>query len=217
MLCLLPSLLSTGLLSYRSHFSDLTGYYDLDAIILSLSFLYLTRIKNPEQTKHYSPGDFGKLLGLDRIPEAKTLRKKIWEISCQNKSMSWNRDLAKMWVEQEDNTFYYIDGHVKVYSGKKGKLGKKHISRLKLRLPGMTEFWVNNAEGLPYLVVTGQVNEKLQEAMLDQIIPELLENVAQKISEKSLSEDPDLPRFTLIFDREAYSPEGVGYYGTNIG
>jgi len=76
-------------------FFGLDGYYDLDAIILSLSFLYLTRIKNPEQTKHYSPGDFGKLLGLDRIPEAKTLRKKIWEISCQNKSMSWNRDLEK--------------------------------------------------------------------------------------------------------------------------
>ncbi len=142
----------------------------MDHIITGLSFLYLSRIKNPEQLKHYSPGELGKLIGLDRLPEAKTLRKKIRQISLQNKTKSWNRELAKNWVEEEDNTFYYIDGHVKVYSGHKANLGKKHISRLKLCLPGMTEFWVNNSEGLPYFVVTGEVNEKLQEMILNKIV-----------------------------------------------
>ncbi len=70
-LFLLPSLLSTGLLSYQNHYDKLSGYYDLDTIILSLAFMYLCRIKNPEQLKHISPGEFGKLLGIDRIPEAK--------------------------------------------------------------------------------------------------------------------------------------------------
>lgn len=209
-LFLLPSLLATGLLSYQNHYQPLSGYYDLDIIILTLAFMYLCRIKNPEQLKHISPGEFGKLLGLDRIPEAKNLRFKMSEIVEQKRAEKWNRELARSWVETEKTAFYYIDGHVKVYSGYKANLGKKHISRLKLCLPGMTEFWINNSEGLPYFVVTGEVNEKMQEIILDKILPELLENVAIKISDEQLEADPDLPRFTLVFDREISSPEFFG-------
>ncbi|HED38022.1 MAG TPA: hypothetical protein ENI76_07245, partial [Ignavibacteria bacterium] len=209
-LFLLPSLLATGLLSYKNYYSELSGYYDLDTIILSLAFMYLCRIKNPEQLKHISPGEFGKLLGLDRIAEAKNLRFKISQIVEQKQAGNWNRSLAKSWVETEQTALYYIDGHVKVYSGYKANLGRKHISRLKLCLPGMTEFWINNSEGLPFFVVTGEVNEKMQEIILDKIIPELLENVAIKISDEQLKADPDLPRFTLVFDREAYSPKFFG-------
>jgi hypothetical protein len=209
-LFLLPSLLATGLLSYHNHYTSLSGYYDLDTIILSLALLYLCRIKNPEQLKHTSPGEFGKLLGLDRIPEAKNLRKKISQIVTQQKAQQWNAELARCWVAKEETYFYYVDGHVKVYSGYKANLGKKHIARLKLCLPGMTEFWVNNSVGLPYFVVTGEVNEKMQQMILEKILPELLENVAIKIPDEQLQADPELPRFTLVFDREAYSPQFFG-------
>ena len=209
-LFLLPSLLATGLLSYQNHYKQLSGYYDLDTIILTLAFMYLCRIKNPEQLKHISPGEFGKLLGLDRIPEARNLRFKMSEIVEQKRAEKWNRDLAMSWVEEEETAFYYIDGHVKVYSGYKANLGKKHISRLKLCLPGMTEFWINNSDGLPYFVVTGEVNEKMQEIILNKILPELLENVAIKITDEQLKADPDLPKFTLVFDREISSPEFFG-------
>jgi hypothetical protein len=37
----------------------------------------LLRIKNVEQLKEHSPGDLGLLLGMDRFPEIKTLRRKI--------------------------------------------------------------------------------------------------------------------------------------------
>lgn len=206
-LFLLPSLIETGLLSYREHYKDLKGYYDLDATILSLAFLYLCRIKNPEQIKQISPGEFGKLLGYDRIPEAKNMRKKISEIASQKKSKQWNTSLAKTWVLEEDNTFYYIDGHVQVYSGNKATLGKKHISRLKICLPGMTEYWINNSEGMPYFVVTGEVNEKMQEMIMDQILPRLLSEIAMNVTDEQLAQDPDLPRFTLVFDREISSPK----------
>jgi len=206
-LFLLPALVGAGLLSYRKHYTSLSGYYDLNIIILSLAFLYLCRIKNPEQTKHISPGEFGKLLGLDRIPEPRSLRAKIKQIVDQGHAKEWNQDLASRWVKEEENTFYYIDGHVQVYSGYKANLGKKHISRLKLCLPGMTEFWVNNCKGMPYFVVTGEVNEKLKQMLEEKIIPILLKKVAIKISDDKLESDPDLPRFTLVFDREAYSPK----------
>jgi prepilin-type processing-associated H-X9-DG protein len=210
-LFLLPFLLSSGLLSYKKHYSSLSpGYYDLDVTILTLSFMYLCRIKNVEQLKHISPGEFGKLLGLDRIAEAKTFREKIGEIVNQKKSEQWNRELAKDWVEEEDTNIFYVDGHVKVYSGYAANLGRKHVSRLKLCLPGMMEFWINNSQGMPYFVVTGEVNEKLQEMLQSKIIKELKENISIKITQEQLGADPDLPRFTLVFDREGYSPELFG-------
>jgi hypothetical protein len=207
-LLLLPFLIETGLLSYQNHYKDFdTGYYDIDFIVLLLAFMYLCHIKNPEQLKAISPGDYGKLLGVDRIPEARCLRKKIKLICDQQQSQNWNTDLAKQWTSEDQNEFFYIDGHVQVYHGHKAQLGKKHVSRQKLCLPGMQEFWVNNAEGMPYFYITGQVNEKLQEMILDQIIPQLLKDIQSSYTDEQLANDSDLPRFTIVFDREAYSPE----------
>lgn len=207
-LMVLPFLLETGLLSYQNHYQEFeTGYYDLDFVILLLAFMYLCRIKNPEQLKHISPGDYGKLLGVDRIPEAKCLRKKLKVICEQNQSGPWNMALTRQWSSADDNDFYYIDGHVQVYHGYQGQLGKKHVSRQKLCLPGMQEFWVNDPMGMPYFYVTGEVNEKLQEVLVSSIIPTLLQEITPKYSEEELNQDPDLPRFTIVFDREAYSPD----------
>lgn len=172
--------------------------------------MYLARQKNPEQLKHLSPGEFGKLLGVDRIPESKCLRKKIKEICMQKKAERWNMSLASYWSKAEENEFYYIDGHVEVYSGYKAKLGKKHIARQKLCLPGIQEFWINNHEGLPYFYITGQVNEKLLEMLSKEIIPSLLKQMPCKYSQEQLEADTDLPRFTIVFDREGYSPVYFG-------
>jgi hypothetical protein len=70
----------------------------------------------------------------------------------------------------------------------------------------MVEFWVNNADGLPYFFVTGQVNEKLQEMITTHLAPRLLELTDGRVSQDELDADELLPRFTLVFDREAYSP-----------
>lgn len=203
----MPFLQQTGLFSFKDHYQELQkGYYHITFIILFIAFMYLRRIKNPEQLKHHSPGEFGKIMGLDRVPEARCLRGKLKEIASQQKSWQWNIELTKKWVKSEENEFYYIDGHVQVYNGYKAKLGKKHVARQKLCLPGMQEFWVNNQEGMPYFYITGQVNEKLLEMLETQIIPTLLKEVPSRYSLKDLDDDPNLPRFTLVFDREAYSP-----------
>lgn len=178
----------------------------MDFIILLTAFMYLSRIKNPEQLKHYSVGELGKLMGTDRVPEAKCLRNKLLQITDQQKSEEWNMRLAQQWVNKEETSIYYIDGHVQVYHGYKANPGKKYVSREKLCMPGMCEFWVNNEKGMPYFMVTGEVNEKMQEMILQEILPRLIEKVAQKISEETLNNDTDLPRFTLVFDREASSP-----------
>ena len=207
-LFLLPFLYAQGLFEYKQYYLPLKkGYYDLDFIILLMAYMYLCRIKNPEQLKNHSVGDLGKIMGSDRVPEAKCLRKKLGDITQQQKAEEWNIALSQQWVKKEETTIYYIDGHVQVYHGNKARLGKKYVSREKLCLPGMCEFWVNNNEGMPYFVVTGEVNEKMQEMILKEILPKLKEKIAQKVSEETLCNDPDLPRFTLVFDREAYSPK----------
>jgi len=204
---LLPLLLANGLLSYKKYYSErLSGYYDFDSVILTLAFMYLCRIKSVEQLKHHSPGEIGKLLGLDRIPEARCLRSIVKELCSQEMASEWNAHLSEEWINQEDTSIYYLDGHVQVYHGHLANLGKKHVSRQKLCLPGMVEFWVNNANGMPYFFVTGEVNEKLQEMITTQLAPRLLDLTDGRVSQDELDADKSLPRFTLVFDREAYSP-----------
>jgi len=208
---LVPFLLETGLLSFKNHYQELdSGYYYIDAIVLLLAFMYLCRIKNPEQLKTINPGDFGKLLGLDRVPEAKCLRKKLKQICEQHKSTKWNMELAKEWSSGEQNEFYYIDGHVQVYHGYKARLGKKHVSRQKLCLPGVQEFWINNSQGMPYFYVCGQVNEKLQQMIEQKIVPQLLDQM-----HTTPPIDLNTPVLTIVFDREAYSPSFFGQLWQN--
>ena len=72
------ALLSNGLLdSLEDHFKLPAGYYTLQQIFLIIAFLALCRIKTYEQLRYNAPGEWGKVLGIDRLPEVKTLRKKI--------------------------------------------------------------------------------------------------------------------------------------------
>ena len=104
-LFLLPFLLANGLLSYKKYYSQRhCGYYDFDTVILTLAFMYLCRVKSVEQLKHHSPGEMGKLLGLDRIPEARCLRGIIKELSVQERASQWTAYLSEDWINQEDTS-----------------------------------------------------------------------------------------------------------------
>jgi hypothetical protein len=49
--------------------------------LVALLFLALLRIKRPEALKEHAPDDLGRLLGLDRAPEVKTLRRKLTRLA----------------------------------------------------------------------------------------------------------------------------------------
>jgi hypothetical protein len=95
--------------------------------------------------------------------------------------------------------FFYIDGHVRVYHGEKANLPKRFVSREKLCLSGTTEFWVNDEKGLPLMVLTGELNEKLK-ISIERAIPKILNEIP-------IPPKPGIPAFTLVFDREAYEPK----------
>jgi hypothetical protein len=74
----LPALLAAGLLRYAPQRYQLpNGFYGIDSILLLLALLALARIRSLEQLRYQAPGEWGKLLGLDRVPEVRTLRAKL--------------------------------------------------------------------------------------------------------------------------------------------
>lgn len=205
-LFMLPSLLAQGLLKAKEVFRlPASHYYSLESVVLTLAFMALARIKNPEQLKQCKPGEIGRLIGLDRIPEVRCLREKINIISQQQRSVHFNNLLIDQWYHddnREDTGFLYIDGHVRIYYGYKANLPSKFVSRQKLCLSATSEFWVNDAVGMPVMMVMGELSEKLQTVIEHQIIPRLME--AKLISADI--EDQQEPQCTLVFDREAYEP-----------
>lgn len=203
----LPALESQGLLKALEVYGPLpAGYYSLTHVLLLLGYMALLRIGNPEQLKTCNPGELGRLMGLDRIPEMRCLRQKITWITLQQKAVDFERSLFTHWVtpEQDGCLYFYVDGHVRIYFGNKANLSKTYVSRQKLCLCGTTEYWVNDRQGSPYLSVIGDLNEHLRLVIEDQIVPRLLEDTQDMVTPQQLRCQPLLPRFTLLFDREAY-------------
>ena len=67
-----------------------------------------------------------------------------------------------------------------------------------------TEFWVNDNEGMPVLVVTGQTSEKINEAIESYILPEM--QASGLISQPLAVQKSDQVVCIFVFDREAYHP-----------
>jgi len=210
-LCALAALLGFGLLSHaQSHFTTPKGFYPMESIFLLLAYLALGRVPSLEQLRYHSAGEWGKLLGLDRIPEVKTLRDKIGVLSDdEQRTARWSGDLAKEWMARDVEAagVLLIDGHVRVYHGEATKLPRRYISRERLCLRGTTDYWVNAMDGAPFFCVTKAVDPGLQKVLEEEIVPRLLQEIPGQPSAKELDADLLRHRFTLIFDREGYSPE----------
>ena len=77
-LAALPMLLRAGLLGAANRLFRLPdGFYGLTTILLFVAFMTLARVRNPDSLRYQEPGEWGAILGLDRCPETKTLRRKI--------------------------------------------------------------------------------------------------------------------------------------------
>jgi hypothetical protein len=194
----LPVLAQLGLLdaAKKVYGSLRNGFYGLQATLLTLAFMALLRIKTPEQLKEKSPGELGIVVGLDRIPEVKTLRRKIKEMGLYGKAAEYMAELTHRWCDdnQEAIGFIYIDGHVRPYHGRKHKLPKTHVARRRLCMPATTDFWVNDESSEPLFLITAEANDSLLSMIDSQVIPHIKELAGDR-------------RVTLIFDREGWSPK----------
>jgi hypothetical protein len=207
----LPALLVLGLLSKsRENFSMSEGFYPLESIFLVLALMALGRIASLEALRYEAPGEWGKLIGLDRIPEVRTLRQKITELCAEpGNAERWSTALAKQWMaeEPESTGVFYADGHVRVYHGKLTDLPRRYVARERLCLRGTTDYWVNAMDGRPFFVVSCAVDPGLLGVLREQIVPRLKADVPNQPTLEQLQAEPLLSRLTIVFDREGYSPK----------
>jgi len=208
-LCALPALAENGLFSHLDSLPVVEGYYTKMHVILLLAYMALCRIKTVEQLQYETPGELGKLMGLDRIPEVRCLRKKLSQLSREKAPDRWAAILSKEWMEQRPELAgtLYVDGHVRVYCGKKTKLPRRYIARQRLCMRGTTDYWVNDALGQPFFSIERPIDHGLLEVLRNDIVNRLLKDVPSQPAAEELKSDPYLSRFVIIFDREGYSPK----------
>lgn len=211
----LPALLAVGLLRHSAELYALPkGFYGLSSVLMLLALMALARIGSIEQLRYAAAGEWGNLLGLDRVPEVRTLREKL-KLLCieQGRAARWNAALAKEWIgqhqtEQSSGLAFYIDGHVRVYHGELTKLPRHYVPRERFYLRATMDYWVNALDGQPFFYVNQEVDHGLVQALRGDVLPWLEANVPMPAEhQERMAADPRVPRFTVIFDREGYSPD----------
>lgn len=192
----IPALVASGLLSTAEKIYGSLGpaFYGLRTTLVAYVLLALLRIPRPETLKEYPPGELGRIVGLDRMPEVKTLRRKLARLASLKGSYRLGREVARQRIAERGKVlgFLYIDGHVRAYHGKR-KVPKAYVTRMHLAAPATTDYWVNDQRGDPLFVVTAEANA----AMTKMLIP-VLSEVRELLGSRRHS--------TVVFDRAGWSP-----------
>jgi transposase len=191
----LPAVVQSGVVDCAREVYGCIGpaFFGLRTTLVTLVLMALLRIRRPENLKEHPPADLGRVLGLDRAPEVKTLRRKLTRLAAMGRATDFGRALARRRVATHGDAlgFLYVDGHVRVYHGKHD-LPKTHVARLRIAMSATTDYWVNDVRGEPLFVVTAEAN-----AGLCKMLPSLLGQVRDLVGER---------RTTVVFDRGGWSP-----------
>ena len=196
LLLALPALAATGLLdTAHTVYGGLpNGFYSLDTMLCESVFRALLGEARAEGATRIDPPALGRVLGLDRAPEVKTIRRKITYLAAAGRAGDWIAAMAARHVADrpEQAAVLYVDGHVRAYAGTR-RIAKTHVPRLKFPAPATVETWVADAAGDPLLVVLAPPGASLA-GELRRLIPELRALVG------------DERRVLVGFDRGGWSP-----------
>ncbi|GAC1606808.1 MAG: hypothetical protein NVS3B6_20330 [Pseudarthrobacter sp.] len=203
----LPALEGTGLLACaKSVFGALPdGFYGLETLLLDAVLRALAGEPRAEGATRIDPVALGRVLGMDRAPEVKTIRRKIGHLAGTGKAGDLLTALATHHLKpgggdsesgkgqgRDLAAVLYVDGHVRAYQGTK-KIGKVHSTRLKFPVPATEETWVSDAQGSPVLVVMAKPGTALT-GELRALLPTLRTIIG------------DSRRVLVGFDRGGWSP-----------
>ncbi len=196
LLLALPPLAGTGLPDCaRQVYGRLrNGFYSLEVMLVVLVFMALLREARAEGATRIPPAALGRVLGLDRAPEVKTIRRKLAELAAAGKAADLQMALARHHAAASPETLglLYIDGHTRAYFGKRD-IQKMHLARLKFPGPATEETWVTGSAGDPLLVVMAQPSSSLA-AQIRDLLPALRDIAGPGA------------RPVLCFDRGGWSP-----------
>src|SRR6516225_3241656 len=196
LLLALPALEGAGLLAAaREVYGRVKdGFYGLGATLLTLMFLALAGEPRAEGATRVPPAALGRVLGLDRAPEVKTIRRKLGELAAAGKAADLVMALARRHAAAKPQAlgFLYADGHARAYYGTR-TVQKTHIARLKFPAPATEETWVTDQDGDPVFMVAAEPSESLA-GELRRLLPKLRQIVGEG------------RRVTVCFDRGGWSP-----------
>ena len=196
LLLALPALEGTGLLDAATEvYGRLRdGFYGLAATLLTLVFLALAGEPRAEGATRVPPGALGRVLGLDRAPEVKTIRRKLGELAAAGQAAELVMALARRHAAARPDAlgFLYADGHARVYSGTR-TVQKTHVARLKFPAPATMETWVTDQDGDPVFMVVAEPSDSLA-GELRRLLPDLRQVVGAGRP------------VTVCFDRGGWSP-----------
>lgn len=191
----IPGLVQSGLLPEARRLYGNIGpaFYGLRTTLVAIVLLSLLRLKRPENLKEFAPAALGRVLGLDRAPEVKTLRRKLHRLA-EGPSEALLLAIAQRRAEAQDDAlaWLYVDGHVRVYSGKE-RLPMAHVTRMRISMQATQDMWVHDGDGRPILFVTQEAHPSLAAALTP-----ILEAAREVVGER---------RVTIVFDRGGWSPE----------
>lgn len=196
----LPGLAATGLLGCaRATYGALpNGFYGLETVLTEAVLRTLAGEPRAEGATRLDPVALGRVLGMDRAPEVKTLRRKLGLLADHHKADELLAAMARHHLEAAQRTdpelaaILYVDGHTRVYGGKR-RIGKTHVARMKFPAPATAETWISDAAGDPVLVVMAEPGASLA-SELRRLLPDLRAAVG------------DQRRVLVGFDRGGWSP-----------
>ena len=196
-LVVLPALAATGLVDAASsiYATGRGAFYSLRSLFLCVVFVALLGEPRAEGLTRLDPQSLGRLVGLDRAPEVKTLRRRMEELATMELSDRLLSTLARHHLGaggEEASGIFYVDGHVRAYHGSR-EVQKAHVARIRLAMPAVLDTWVCDRFGTGLLV---------WEAKDPSLVGELKKAAAQI---RSLVGEEARP--TICFDRGGWSPK----------
>jgi len=168
------------------------AFYGLRTVLVTLVAMALLRIRRVEQLRDHQPRTLGLVLGLDRAPDAKTLRGKIGALLASGQMAPVSTAVAQARAAASGPVrTVYIDGHVTVYHGQ-ARVGETWSGRCRKVVKGQTANWANLPGGMPLLAVQSEFNEGLS-----RVLPEVVAEVRRVL--------PEATGLLLAFDRGGHS------------
>jgi len=191
------SMNSFGSVAKKVYVSFGAAFYGIRSVFMMLVMMALLRIKNSEQLGGYNPEKLGVILGLDRSPDVKTLRRKLSTIFFRKKASEFMNALVDSRLidsaSESELATIYIDGHIKSYYGK-FKIGATRSATRNRVDKAVTDYWINLSDGTPLLVIPTAFNESMTT-----VLPDIVQDAKKMYRNKTNT------RMIVIFDRGGYS------------
>ena len=196
-LVILPALAATGLLEAAAslYATGRAAFYGLRSLLLATVFACVLGEPRAEGLTRVDPVDVGRLLGLDRAPEVKTMRRRMEALARLGRADRLIDALARHHLAAHAGAagIFYVDGHVRAYHGAR-EVPKAHVARIRLAMGAEVDTWVCDRNGDGLLVWNAPPGASL--------VGEL-RTVVAKIRELVGAD----ARPTIAFDRGGWSPK----------